>query len=403
MPSTINWNKMLRYAWKEYSTKKKADKKCIVALQSFEKNIKKHLSDIKLHLQRRDYKFGRWAVQSKTKDDGGVRYFTIPTLIRDRIVIKAISIYLSEILHYQFDKVKNISYAYLKGKNTRDALLQLKKIHKPGNVLLKLDIKHFFDTIDQDILSQLLIETTPIDDYVKELIHEIINPDLSNLTTKEREQLPQGGIPQGNPISNVLSNLYLFELDQLAISKNWNMVRYADDMVVSTSNYEEALSILSEVKTYLADSRNLSIHPLSSAEDAKTIIFQNLKAKSMTYLGIDFNGEKLSPTKKCIESLNAKIKNIINSSSNPQDTKNQINQAIKQWCGYYAFTDISNHKITTLKNGINYQIKKHKLDINMDDIAEVISKTRKRQSNRIAKRFIPHTFGKEYAWLNIYN
>lgn len=394
---------MLYRSWIAYYAKKKADKKCTVTLQSFEKNIKKHLSDIELHLKRRDYKFGRWAVQSKTKDDGGVRYFTIPIHISDRIVIKAISIYLSKILHYQFDNVKNISYAYQKGKNTRDALLQLKKIHQPGNVLLKLDIKHFFDTIDQDILLQLLIETTPIDDYVKDLILEIINPDLSNLTTKEREQLPQGGLPQGNPISNVLSNLYLFELDQLAISKNWNMVRYADDMVVSTSNYEEALSILSEVETYLANSRNLSIHPLSSANDAKTIIFQNLKTTSMTYLGIDFNGETLSPTKKCIENLTEKIKHIINSFPEPQDTRTKINKTIKQWCGYYAFTEISNPQIKTIKNSINYQIKKHKLDINIDDIAKVISKTRKRQSNRIMKRFIPNKFGEEYAWLNIYN
>ena len=60
-------------------------------------------------------------------------------------------------------------------------------------------------------------------------------------------------------------------------------------------------------------------------------------------------------------------------------------------------------KITTIKNGINYQIKKHKLDINIDDIAEVISKTKKRQSNRITQRLIPQKFEEEYAWLNIYN
>lgn len=267
---------------------------------------------------------------------------------------------------------------------------------------MKLDIKHFFDTINKDILLQL-IETTRIDDYVKKLIHEILNPDLSNLTTKEYEQLPQGGIPQGNPISNTLSNLYLLELDLLVLSKNWNMVRYADDMVFSTSNYEEAVAILSEVKTYLEKSRNLSIHSLSSDEDAKTIIIQNPKKIGMTYLGINFNGEKLSPTKKCIENLTEKIKNIIHSFSDPQDQKAQINNAIKQWCGYYAITDISDHKITTIKNGINYQIKKHKLDINIDDIAEVISKTKKRQSNRITQRLIPQKFEEEYAWLNIYN
>lgn len=111
MSSTINWHKWLYKSWKEYSTKKKADKKCTATLQSFEKNIKKQLSDIELHLQRKDYTFGPWDILPKTKDGGGIRFFIIPVRINDRIAIKAINTYLSNILRPSFNKVQNISYA----------------------------------------------------------------------------------------------------------------------------------------------------------------------------------------------------------------------------------------------------------------------------------------------------
>ena len=80
-----------------------------------------------------------------------------------------------------------------------------------------------------------------------------------------------------------------------------------------------------------------------------------------------------------------------------------IKKAIAQWCGYYAFTDIPNSQIKWMNNAINYQIDKRKLDIPKVNIADVILKTRKRQSNRLLKLFYPIQIGEEYRWLNIYS
>ena len=93
-----------------------------------------------------------------------------------------------------------------------------------------------------------------IDEYVKSLIYKGINPvvDYSNLEKSDIDRFPKDGIPQGNPISAILSNLYLYELDKLSLYNGWKMIRYADDMVFSVSNIEEAHHILAQVEKYLS-------------------------------------------------------------------------------------------------------------------------------------------------------
>lgn len=232
---------------------------------------------IERHLQRREYNFGKWKATLIPKKDGGERPLIIPKSISDKLVLKAMSDYLSDFFSPIFNRVGSVSYAYQKRKSTRDALIQLKRIHKPENILLKIDIKHFFDEIDKTILAHLLDQYS-IDEYVKSLIYKSINPivDYSGLKEREIDKFPKGGIPQGNPISAILSNLYLYELDKLAISNDWKMIRYADDMVFSVSNIEEAQLILSQVEKYLLDNRKLTIHPLKNSSDAKTAIFITL-------------------------------------------------------------------------------------------------------------------------------
>lgn len=400
----MNWHKYLYKAWNDFYEKKKNNgEEFMPYLLSFARNYKSRIAVIERHLESKDYRFGKWKAILIPKKDGSDRPLIIPNSINDKLVLKAISDYLSVALSSQFRSVSSISYAYQKGKSTRDALIQLKRIHNPENILLKIDVKHFFDEIDKPILIQLL-EQCSIDDYVKNLIYEGLNPtiDDSNLSKSDIDKFPQGGIPQGNPISAVLSNLYLYELDKLAISKRWKMVRYADDMVISVSNIEDAKIVLSEIDEYLLANRKLAIHPLEQSSDAKTAIFLNPKKDKMKYLGVIFDGQNLFPTNECCYQLIGKIKGILQSTLALDEKEIAVKRTIAQWCGYYAFTDIANGQIKWMDNSINYQIKKHKLNIPKVNIIDVISKTRKRQNNRFTRLFQSAKFGEEYNWLNIY-
>lgn len=114
-------------------------------IKSFSDTCKTRLAIIERHLQRREYNFGKWKATLIPKKDGGgeERPLIIPKSISDKLVLKAMSDYLSDFFSPIFDRVGSVSYAYQKRKSTRDALIQLKRIHKPENILLKIDIKHF--------------------------------------------------------------------------------------------------------------------------------------------------------------------------------------------------------------------------------------------------------------------
>lgn len=400
----MDWGRFLNRAWKSFYTKKKnREERTFSFLHFFANDYSRRLGIIEYHLKRNDYKFGKWKALFVPKKGGGNRLLVIPSMIRDKIVLKAISDYLSEVLSQEFNHVRSISYAYQKGRNTREALIQLKKIHQPGNVLLKIDIRHFFDEIDKNILMQL-IDRYAIDKYVKILIHNAMNPsiDFSKIKDSELEIFPKGGIPQGNPISAVLSNLYLLELDNWALSEGWKMVRYADDMVFSVSSLKEALVILKQVEKYLSYNRKLTIHPLGNSADAKTFISQDPKKNNIKYLGVIFDGKNLYPTQECCEILALKIKSILRGLSIPKEKEIDIKKAISQWCGYYAFTDITMSQMNYIDNKINYWIRKSKLNICEFYVADMIRKVRKRQNRKITKIFRPMQFDDDFKWLNIY-
>ena len=400
----MNWHKLLKQALKDFLRKKKNNNEYTTYIQTFANNYKTELANIERHLKKKDYKFGKWKAKLIPKKDGGKRPLIIPTLIKDKLVLKAISFYLSDTLSNDFEKVGFISYAYQKGKSSRDALIQLKKIHVPQNCLLKIDIKHFFDEIDKDILIKLL-NTFSINDYVKELICKSINPPInySFLNKEEIQNFPKGGIPQGNSISAILSNLYLNEFDRLSISNGWKMIRYADDIVFSVSNKKEALLILSQVEKYLLEKRKLNIHRLNDSSESKTAIYDNPQKCHMKYLGIIFDGKNLFPTQECCYQLIGKVKSILKNEATSKEKNKNIKTAIAQWCGYYAFTDIPKSRIKKMNSSINYLIKKWNLNTKEIDITNTIELSRKRQNNKLIQLFKPTRFGEEYEWLNYYN
>lgn len=141
----MNRRKLLHNAWNSFLEKKKINGENNSSyIKSFSDTYKTRLAIIERHLQRREYNFGKWKATLIPKKDGGERPLIIPKSISDKLVLKAMSDYLSDFFSPIFNRVGSVSYAYQKRKSTRDALIQLKRIHKPENILLKIDIEHFF-------------------------------------------------------------------------------------------------------------------------------------------------------------------------------------------------------------------------------------------------------------------
>lgn len=313
---------------------------------------------------------------------------------------------MSKRLNPSFAKVDNISFAYQKGKGVREALIQLKNLYTSGDVILKVDIRKFFDNIDKEIVASLLNDYN-IHGFVRSLIDQSLSPKLK-INDFYDDALTQikNGIPQGNAISAVLSNLMLLELDMQSKNNGFKMIRYADDMVFICKDIDEAYSILRWVKNYLKYQRNLEIHSLSFEKDAKTQIKLDIKKNKLKFLGVEFDGERLLPTKECQGRFITKIISVLKSTVGTAEKIVEINTCISQWCGYYAFTDIPEARLRSLSKKINKLCNSAFNDSAWEsvDLLQKIKQFREKQSRKGLKRILPPAkFDDKYKWLMVYD
>lgn len=206
------------------------------------------------------------------KGDGKTRPLSIPT-VRDRIVQTAAAIVLTPVLEKEFE---TCSYAYRKGRSVQQAIRQIISYREQGyQWVVDADIQSFFDEIDHARLLlelETVVPEVPILDLVKKwLTVDVVEGDHRWRLTK--------GVPQGSPISPVLSNLYLDHFDEALLKARHKLVRFADDFVILCKDQpraKEALELTQEVLQGLG----LSLHP------AKTHIVDF--NRGFRYLGVQF-------------------------------------------------------------------------------------------------------------------
>lgn len=390
----MNWWKYLSNAFDSIEKKKSG---------SIELNKDKTIKELERLIKSQKYEFKKWTPFLQQKEDGDYRPLISPP-IKDRIVLKALADYCSSKLAAHFATVDDVSFAYQKGKGPRDAFVQLKKLYKPGNVIVKIDIRKFFNNIDKQIVMGLL-KNINLNEYAMLLIEQSLYPSLvKNHAFDLAMESIQNGIPQGNPVSAVLSNLYLIALDKLCKNKGIKLIRYADDMIIIVDSKDSAYEILDSIEIYLKQERKLSIHPLET--NGKTAIFVLPQKTSLTYLGVVFDGQRLLPSNKCQSILSTRIKSIaLNESLSIKDRNKEICTYINQWCGYYAFTDLSKSRLKKLSNSINHNCRQglkdewHDVDLfqKLDYYKNKQNKKRLKIFNRFKKKF-----GEEYDWLICY-
>jgi group II intron reverse transcriptase/maturase len=173
----------------------------------------------------------------KGKGDGEARALCIP-VIRDRIVQTAALKIIEPVLEKEFEEC---SFAYRKARSVKHAVYKIKEYYEKGyRWVADADIDAFFDNVDHCLLLEKFKQ------YVHEPgIHRLVEQWLNvevwdgiSLTKLEK------GISQGSPISPILANLFLDELDEEMLKKDYKFVRYADDFIVLCKKPHEAESAL---------------------------------------------------------------------------------------------------------------------------------------------------------------
>ena len=260
----------------------------------------------------------------------GTRKLGIPTVV-DRVVQQAIAQVLTPVYEKQFS---SHSYGFRPGRNAHQALNKCRNYITDGyKYAVDMDLEKFFDTVNQSKLIEVLSRTVK-DGRVVSLIHKYLN---AGVVIRNKFEETSMGVPQGGPLSPLLSNVMLNELDRELEKRGHPFVRYADDMVILCKSKRSADRTLANIVPYIEKKLFLKVN----REKTATAYISEIK-----FLGYSFyvmKGEgRLRVHQKSIAKMKEQIK-MLTSRSNGWGyarRKDALRQYITGWVNYFKLADM---------------------------------------------------------------
>ena len=187
------------------------------------------------------------------KTSGGKRLLGIPT-VTDRLIQQSIHQVLSPVFDIEFSEY---SYGFRKGRSAHQAIRQAQRFINEGyHDIIDLDLKSFFDVVNQDYLMSLLYRKIK-DKMLLKLIRRYLQSDIMlGGLTQHREK----GMPQGSPLSPLLSNIILNELDKELERRGLRFVRYADDCSIFLKSKRSARRVKRSITKFLETKLHLIVN-----------------------------------------------------------------------------------------------------------------------------------------------
>jgi RNA-directed DNA polymerase len=253
----------------------------------------------------------------------------IPTVV-DRVVQAAVRMAIEPIFENRFAKH---SYGFRPGCGCKEALRRVDALLEAGHThVVDVDIKGYFDAIPHQRLMALVREHIA-DGKVLGLIEGFLK---QGVIEGANWQEAKDGTPQGGVISPLLANIYLNPLDWLMAGLGFEMVRYADDMVVLCRNQEEAEAALEKLREWMTEA-GLTLHP----EKTRTVDMN--KAEShFDFLGYRFKRSRRGSLMRLVRPKSmSKLRESIKPRTRRNDGKSMeaivadINQTLVGWYGYF--------------------------------------------------------------------
>jgi CRISP-associated protein Cas1 len=201
------------------------------------------------------------------------RRLAVPT-VGDRVLQTAVAMQLTPILEREFEAV---SYAYRRGKSVQQAVARVEQLRDDGFVwVVDADIELFFDSIPHAPLGEALQGITR-DTRLTLLVRDWLRAPILTVNGELQERLL--GVPQGSPLSPLLSNLYLDSLDEAMIDADHRIVRFADDFVILCRNQARAIDALELTESVLS-----ALALRLNSEKTRIVDFN----QGFTFLGVNF-------------------------------------------------------------------------------------------------------------------
>ncbi|QZO11379.1 group II intron reverse transcriptase/maturase [Pseudoalteromonas piscicida] len=318
-------NDNLQRAWKQVKANKGAAGVDGMKIDQFIDWAKQHWQQCKAQLENGTYRPQPVKRVEIDKPDGGKRQLGIPTVV-DRVIQQAITQVLSPIIDSTFS---DNSFGFRPNRNGQQAVKQVQQIIKSKrNIAVDVDLSKFFDRVNHDLLMRNLSRHVK-DKRLLKLIGRYLRAGIDDNGTL----IPSlEGVPQGGPLSPLLSNIMLDDLDKELEQRGHQFARYADDFIILVKSKRAGERVLASVTRFLETKLKLLVNMDKS---------QVVKTTQSKFLGFTFKRGAIKWHDKTLHKFKRQVRTLTNRNwgVSMQYQLFKLSQYLSGWINYFGIAN----------------------------------------------------------------
>ena len=260
------------------------------------------------------------------KAGGGRRALGIPTVL-DRVIQQALAQVLGPLFEPGFSR---FSYGFRPGRCAHDAVRQAREYLRQGYaVAVDMDLAKFFDTVNFDVLMRRVSAKVPDPDALR-LIWCYLR---AGVTEDGKTEPTERGVPQGGPLSPLLANIVLHDLDMELERRGHRFVRYADDFLVLVRSESAGRRVMESISRFLERKLRLTVN-LSKSKVAPLA--------RCDYLGFAFRGKKIVWSEKSEQRFRRRVRQLTGRSwgVSMDHRLRKLSEYLRGWMAYFALSEL---------------------------------------------------------------
>ena len=347
-----------------------------ITITMFEDNYDKELSQLSEELKSWSYQPQPVRRVELDKPDGGVRLLGIPC-IRDRVVYTTLKRLLEPILTPHFS---DHSFGFIPGRNQEQAVKEAQRIVTSGKEwVVDIDLSKFFDRIHHDRLINRLGRFIE-DKRILRLIGMILRSGImkDGLVTPSRE-----GSVQGSPLSPLLSNVVLDELDKELESRGLEFCRFADDCNIFVKTPKAAERVMSNISKLIEKKLKLKVNQDKS---------QVARSENVKFLGMTVVKGHIAISTKSLKRAMTTVKTLTPRGTHLtlEKTIDKLNRWYRGWSSYYSMTQYP-AQLAKIEAHVRRRLRSRLIDQ---------QKSRRNLFTKLVKRKVPRPLAAKHVFSN---